>query len=114
MSSDNSSYDGLEIDVSELTSHQQHLGGVIDRTSVAFDASRVPLTADAFGLLGSLLAGKCSAAQSEGADAINEALAASRDHYPKVGAWANDLDEHELNVIDMFSVIDTAVANPVE
>jgi hypothetical protein len=100
------SYDDLVIDVSQLVEHQQRLGGLIDRVATAEEASRVPIDPGAFGAFGHFMGIECAGSQREGAVALGVALEEARSHYQKVGAWASDLDEHELNVIEMFNTIE--------
>jgi hypothetical protein len=93
----------VEIDVAELGAHERRLGGVVDRMRAAADAAGTPVSQDAFGAFGFVLAGQCAAAAAGGSEMLGAAHEAADEHRQKVGVWARDVDATEDEVAALFS-----------
>jgi hypothetical protein len=93
----------VEIDVAELSAHQRRLGGIVDRTQVAHAASAAPVSQDAFGAFGLVLAGQCAAAAAGGSEMLAAVHEAADEHRQKVGIWARDVDATESEITALFS-----------
>lgn len=93
----------VEIDLGELGAHQRRLGGVVDRTRAAATAADAPVSRDAFGAFGFLLADHCAVVAAEGSEMLRAAHEAADEHRQKVGVWVRDVDATEGEISALFS-----------
>jgi hypothetical protein len=93
----------VEINVAELTAHQQKLGAVVDRVRIAREAAGAPIGRDAFGAFGYFLAEDCATAATDGSEMLAAAHDAADELCQKVGIWARDVDAREGEIMALFS-----------